>query len=290
MKIKNNSHNTRFIVLTFIAICFLATGGIFVKLSSLPPISTGFYRILFSIPLLFPFIKIKNINVSKKEFFLIILSGVFLALGLVFWNLSFHMTTIANANLLANMVPFTIIPISYFIYKKRFDKIFYVGLFVTLLGIFTLMSGKIHPNIENFNGDIFAFLTSIFYGLFLLTVSQLRERLDAKIITFIGSFGSLITLFIAMISIEGFYYPKTTYEFLPLLGLTILSQILGQGLLSYCMGKIDVSLSSILVLSQPVIAAIYSFIIFKEILSKQEILGIVIVLSGIILSKKSLSA
>ncbi|MGL5797990.1 MAG: EamA family transporter, partial [Cetobacterium sp.] len=84
---------------------------------------------------------------------------------------------------------------------------------------------------------------------------------------------------------EGLHYPKNINEILPLVGLALVSQILGQGLLSYCIGKIDITLSSVLVLSQPIIAALYSYFIFRENLTFQEIFGILIVLIGIYLAK-----
>ncbi|MGF9923913.1 EamA family transporter, partial [Bacillus toyonensis] len=108
--IRNNE--TKYILLVFLAICFLATGGIFVKLSDLPPINTGFYRVLLSIPLLLPFVWKELNKVSKKDILLILLAGVFLAGDLILWNVSFHYTSVANANLLANLVPLVIIPFS----------------------------------------------------------------------------------------------------------------------------------------------------------------------------------
>lgn len=106
VKVMNNESINKHIFYIILAICFLATGGIFVKLSSLPPIATGFYRILFSIPLLYPFVKDEIKKIEFKNIILIILAGIFLALDLIFWNISFSFTTVANANLLANLVPF----------------------------------------------------------------------------------------------------------------------------------------------------------------------------------------
>ncbi|MDR1461342.1 MAG: EamA family transporter [Campylobacteraceae bacterium] len=88
---RNNS--TIYVLLTLLAICFLATGGIFVKMSELPPINTAFYRILLSLPFLLPFTFHKVIKVNRKVFLNILLAGVFLALDLILWNISFQYTT-----------------------------------------------------------------------------------------------------------------------------------------------------------------------------------------------------
>ena len=275
-----------YISLVFLAICFLATGGIFVKLSTLSPISTGLYRILFSLPLLYPFVRKNLKQIHLIDMLLMFFSGVFLALDLIFWNTSFSYTTVANANLLVNLVPITIIPLSYFFYKEKLNVNFFIGLIILSLGIFVLMSGKVIANPENFKGDMYAFIASIFYGLFLFSVSNARKRVPAKVIMFVAGLGSLVTLFIAMVLTEGIQYPTNVQEVLPLIGLAIFSQLLGQGLMSYCVGKIRITLSSLLVLSQPVVAALYSFILFQEKISLQEIGGIIIVLVGIYISKK----
>jgi drug/metabolite transporter (DMT)-like permease len=270
-----------------LSICFLATGGIFVKMSELPPINTAFYRVLFSLPFLLPFTLNKIVKINKKKFFIIILAGVFLALDLALWNISFHYTTVANANLLANLTPFTVIPIAYFIFKEKMPKLFFVGTAVTVIGIIVLLSGKIHPSADNFKGDMLSFLTSIFYAGFIVSVYKLRDSVGSGVIMTISAFGSLAVLAVIAYVVEGFYFPHTTKELLPLIGLALISQIFGQGLLSFCLGKVNVSLSSIITLTQPAIAAVYSFMIFTEILSLVEITGIFIVLIGVYLAKES---
>lgn len=76
-------------------------------------------------------------------------------------------------------------------------------------------------------------------------------------------------------------------ELYPLLGLALISQIFGQGLLSYTIGKVDVNLSSIIVLAQPIIATLYSYFLFSEVLSLQEFFGMGIILIGIYIAKKN---
>jgi drug/metabolite transporter (DMT)-like permease len=280
-------NHIKFILLEVVAIASLATGGIFVKLSVLPPIGTGFYRVLFSIPLLFPFIYREARNVAKKDILMILLAGGFLAGDLALWNISFHLTTVANGNLLANLVSFTIIPVSYFVFKEKMPKNFFMGLFVVLFGVILLMSGKINPSIDNFIGDLYAFSTSIFYALFMLMVYRLRDRVGALTIMGVSAFGTCIVLFFVMLAVEGISYPQHLTELYPLIGLAIVSQICGQGLLSFCLGKVQASLSSIIVLAQPVIAAVYASLLFSEQLSSIEMLGIVITLIGIYFSKKA---
>ena len=74
-----------------------------------------------------------------------------------------------------------------------------------------------------------------------------------------------------------------------LLALALVSQILGQGLLAYCLGKANACLSSLITLSQPVVAALYAWVIFNESFNLQTIIAILITLTGVYLAKTQTS-
>lgn len=280
---------TRDVCLIFLAICFLATGGIFVKLSPLPPINTGFYRVLFSIPMLLPFLKKHELQLTGKQITTMILAGAFLAGDLALWNLSFYYTSVANANLLVNLTAFTVIPCSYFLFKEKITKQFLIGALITFLGVIFLMCNKVTLTPNRLLGDLMSLTTSFFYALFILTVYKLREHVSSNIIMFISAFGSLIVLGITIVFTEGFYIPQNFSQLWPLLCLALVSQILGQGLLAYCLGRVNASLSSIITLSQPVVAALYAWIIFQEKLDTHSIIAIIITLIGVYLAKTQAS-
>jgi len=275
-----------FIILTLLAVCLFAIGAIFVNLTPLPPIATAFYRVLFSIPLLFPFVYKEFKQLSKSSIILMLLAGLFFGGDLTFWNISLRLTTVANSNLFATLVPITIIPCSYLFFKEKISKSFFIGTLITLFGVFILLSGKIHPTESTTLGNIFAFLASIFYGIFMLLVYKIRDRVRADIIMFFSGISTSILLFFIMLIFEGISYPHTISAVLPILCITIFAQILGQSLLGYCLGKIHVTLASVLVLFQPVTAALMAYFIFKQYLSVFEIIGLFIVLVGIFFSKK----
>ncbi|WP_313385005.1 DMT family transporter [Chishuiella sp.] len=273
------------ILIAFVAVICLATGGIFVKLCSLLPINIAFYRILFAEIILLPFVYNDLKNVSKQFWIIILFSGVFLAMDLILWNKSFSYTTVANANLFVNLVPFTTIPLSYFFFKEKIRKPFLIGLLITLFGVLVLMSKNLQGQ-GNIKGDGLAFTASIFYGLFLISVYKVRLKIKISTLMFISGLGSLPILALGIFTIEKFQLPTTTSDILFLVGLTLFSQLLGQGLLSYSMKKISITLSSIIILTQPIFSAIYAFVIFHESLTKIEILGIVIILFGVYIGKK----
>lgn len=278
-------NETKYFILIFVAVCFLATGGIFVKLSELPPINTGFYRVLFSIPMLMPFLRKEDLQLTKKQVVTIVLAGAFLAGDMALWNTSFSYTSVANANLLANLTPFTVIPCCYFLFKEKLSRRFFIGGLITLLGVCVLMSNQVTLSPERMFGDLLSLATSVFYAMFLLTVYRLRDHVKSNVIMFISAFGSLAVLTVVISFTEGFHAPTSFRALWPLLALSLVSQILGHGLLAHCLGKVNASLSSLITLSQPLIASIYAWLIFGEVLSVRAVIAILITLAGVYLAK-----
>ena len=276
-----------------LGVAFLASGGIFVKLSELGPIATAFYRILLAMPLALawgqfspsPRPRKSAADPPRGDFALLICSGAFLALDLILWHISFHHTTVANANLLANLVPFVVVPVSWLLFKEQVSRIFLLGLCVAVGGVFALMSGKISPSPENFLGDFLAIATAFFYGLYFLTVGRLRARYNAGEILFWGGFSSLAILFFAAAVWEDALIPATAKGWAMLLCLAAFSHIGGQGLVAVSLGKLSITFSSVAVLMQPVIAAGYALLIFSEKLSAMEMAGAAVVMLGIYISK-----
>ncbi|MBP1045551.1 DMT family transporter [Enterococcus sp. BWM-S5] len=282
---KNRENRTGYILLELGAVAFLATGGIFVKFSQLAPINTGFYRVLFSLPLLLMFVYKELKYVSKKDWLLLIFAGVFLAGDIALWNLSFTYTTVANANLLTNLTPFTVVPLSYIFFKEKIPRFFLVGAGITLLGVLLLIGGKAVPAPENYFGDFLALCASFFYAGFLLICYHLRDRLTSSVIMFISGIGTTAALFLTAGVTEGIQIPLTFADLWPLLGLTIFLQVIGHNLLAHCQGKINVNLSSIICLAQPALASIYSFFFFGESITLKEMAGIAVVILGVYLVK-----
>lgn len=284
---QNRTNNNKYILLIFLAIYFLSTGGIFVKLSPLPPINTGFYCVLFSIPMLTPFFKKSELQaLIRKQIATIILAGAFLARDLTLWNSSFSYTSVANANLLVNLNPFNVIPVSYFLFKEKMMPKFLFGGLITLIGVLVLMTNKVSMSPDRLLGDSLSLGSSIFYAMFMITVYKLRDSVTSTIIMFISTFGTLLVLATVIFFTEGFYVPQNFGE---LLALALVSQILGQGLLAYCLGKANACLSSLITLSQPVVAALYAWVIFNESFNLQTIIAILITLTGVYLAKTQTS-
>ena len=282
-------NQTRFILLELIAVCFCASSGVFVRYSALGPVNTAFYRMLFALPMLY-FLARKDLKgLSRREIGQLLLAGVFFSGDIILFNLSVTKTAIANTNLFTNLTIFTVVPVSALVFKEKIPKHLFTGAGITLTGVVLLVLGKAEPSSSSYVGDLLACGASVFYGLYLLVSYRLRERFSGHVITFFCIISCLFVMPLYFVPVEGIQIPHGFAELWPLFGLAVCLQVFGHNLMAYCQGKVSVNLSSIICLTQPAVAALYSLAFFGEKLTWMEMAGICIVVIGVYIVKHQYS-
>lgn len=285
----------RSIIGIIIAIASLASIGIFIHKSEVGPIITGFYRCLFAIPLLLiveQFSKNKSVQIplttSKKKLIVLnAIAGITLAMDICIWNLSFKYTTMAEANLIVNLTPFLILPITIFYFKETVNKLIIYPLIAAAIGLFLLVfAGKSSANIHVL-GDLMALIAAIFYAIFVIVtkISADKGANMTRYMTIVSVYCAGVLLIAGIISQEKII-PDNLNGWLTLFGLAFISQIMGQLMLARSIKKVKLQISSVLLLMQPIFAAIYGFFFFDEELASLQIIGALIILLSVYIFKQ----
>lgn len=289
---KKHKRALLYLVIGAVAIGF---APIFVRLSEVDPIATGFWRVAIAFPILTllslgqgytrPDDRHKPI---LKDYLWLLLCGVLFGGDLSIWHLSIQYTTIANSSLIVNFSPILIALWGWIVLKKPPQKKLIVGLLLALLGIFILIQPTVPMDKTIRVGDGLAFITAFFYAGYLLVLNHARKKFTAFTSMAISTFSSMLTLlFISCITHE-LTLPETPMAWIILLALALFAHVLGQGLIAYALPYLPVTFSSIALLIQPMVAAIAGFFFFKETLNVIQIIGIFIALVGIFLAKQAI--
>ncbi|MGX1849017.1 DMT family transporter [Streptomyces sp. NBC_01456] len=296
--------------MVLLAVCCLALGGVFVRISEIGPVATGAYRSLFAVPLLLGMsvalsrragrtakggqapgegeVPAKQAKVTPRDRFLIVLGGLFLAADLCLWNISFLYTSLAEANLLANLVPFLIAPLLFFLFGDRIPwKLLFPAL-LALGGLYILVILGTGLDPQHLRGDVLALLTAVFYALFLVVTKGLRERYEATRIMATLSLACAVACFVVAAVLGESLWPTTAKGWLVLIALAVTSQVLGQTLMAHAVKFLRLQLAAVYVLLQPVAAAAYGFVLFGQELSLIQLAGIAILLISIFWAKNLL--
>ncbi|WP_441251361.1 DMT family transporter [Kitasatospora sp. McL0602] len=285
------------------AVCCLALGGVFVRISEVGPVASGAYRSLFAAPMLLGLsvamtrrstggastpAERKATRITLRDQLLIALGGLFLAADLCLWNISFLYTSLAESNLLANLVPFIIAPLCFFLFGDRVPWKLVLPAVLALGGLYVLVILGTGLDPTHLRGDLLALATAVFYALFLVVAKGLRERYEAtRIMASLSVVCGVACLAVAAVLGEKIW-PHTARGWLLLIALAVTSQVLGQTLMAHAVKFLPLQLAAIFVLLQPIAAAGYGFVLFGQHLSPVQLAGIGILLVSIFWAKNLL--
>lgn len=272
----------------------ISFSGIFVKLSETEPTSTGFYRLFLPLPVLFLGMLADGRRrhdgrlprIGRRGWIGIHCAGFFLAADLIAWHWSLRYIGVAPATLLGNTAPLWVALVGYFLFKERFSALFIAGLSIAFVGVSILiLGGNKELRIDDGLGVFLAILGAIGYAGYLRGVKVARGSVGlSQVMFWTAATGAAWLLPVALLT-EDVVIPITYKGWLAVIGLAFLSQIVGQGLISWSLAHLPAAFSSVSLLINPVAAAIFAWITLGEALSGLQILGGLAVLLGIYVSR-----
>ena len=307
----NTNHHKRIALFAIIlgAWC-LGSSPIFVRLGEAGPSAIAFWRVALSLPIAYAWMRMENrlnydyfnknnntyssnifrANIANKKLLIILIASFFWVGDLIFWHLSLSKTNIANSTFLATSSPIFITIAAWFLFGEKYTRLFLLGAGITVVGSIVLMSATLNFDNGSIVGDGLSLITAFCFGAFVLAVRQLRKFMGAGTIMFYTALISAPCFLIISILSGEIFFPNSLQGWGALLGLAIITQILGQGLLAYGLGQIKAGAASILILIEPIVAALLAWLVLSEALNPLQAAGCLLIILGIIVVQKQSSA
>lgn len=269
----------------------IAAAPLFVKVSEAGPVATAFWRVFLALPFLWAWSLIEQRGNHAASFAadkrLMIAAGLFFAGDLAVWHWSIVLTSVANATLLANLAPIFVTLAVWLLFRKRPSGVFVVGMATALAGTVALLGGDFQLSGRELLGDFLGVVTAVFYAAYQLSVTRVRTRAaTSSIMAWSGLITAVALLPVALVSGEQIL-PFTMTGWIKLIGLAVIAQVAGQSLITYAMAHLPATFSSVGLLLQPVMAALFAWVLLGETLGWLEIAGGVVVLIGIFLAHRA---
>ena len=268
----------------------IAFSPIFVRFSDVDPIMTAFYRIFISLPF---FLFFSSFNIIEKvkfpefnnSYVIFLVSGIFFALDLICWHWSIKLTTVSKATFLSNLAPIVVIIFSLIFLKERFSKFFYLAALLSMVGMLMLLGESFKFNKSQFIGDLLGVLTAVWYGSYIVTISQLRKKYNSTSIMFLSGIVTAIILLIVSILFEQSLIPQSLFTITIIFLLGFICQFMGQSFITYSLAYLSASLSSLCLLIQPIAATVLAYFFFQEKLTIIQFFGSALILIGIYIAR-----
>lgn len=261
----------------------ISWSAIFVRWTDIPGTASAFYRLLIPALILLPtwLFDRNRPRLSFGTFSIIALGAFFFALDLAFYNTSILKTSAVNATLLGNNTPIVVGLLTWLVFGKRPNLAFWLGLAMAILGALVIVWSDLTRHATFGWGDVMALLASAFFAVYLMVTESVRSHTGTLPFLRLAILTSTVFLLIFNLVLRVPLAVPNTRSWGALLGLGLVSQLGGYLALTYALGHLPATVTSVSLLSQGPLTAVLAALLLAEPLSTAQIVGGLFVLAGV---------
>lgn len=274
----------------------LAFGPWFVRLADTGPVASAFWRITLAAPVLLGLALASGWRpvggarpgagsglgpgLSRGLLLVVGLGGVAFAADLGSWHLGILRTTLANATLFGNCTTL-MFPIYGFLVARAWpSRTQAVALALATLGAGLLMGRSYQLDPRHLAGDLLCLLAGVLYTCYFILMARVRAVMPPLPTVALSTLASILPL-LAFAVLLGEKLVPTHWS--PLIGLALVSQIIGQGLMIFALGRLPPLTIGLALLIQPVVGATIGWVAYGEQLGVADLTGAVLVAGALVL-------
>ena len=265
----------------------LAFGPWFVRLADVGPVAAGFWRITLALPFLAGLALAtgaRPVRIAPMLWAMIAIGGVAFAADLASWHLGIVRTTMANATLFGNSA-ILIYPLYGFLAARAWPSRGQgVALLLAAIGAGLLMGRSYQLDARNLAGDLLCILAGILYTVYLVLMARVRDTMRPLPALALASAATALPLLLFAWGLHERVLPQ---QWTPLIGLALVSQVLGQGCMIFALGQLSPLVVGIALLIQPVVAGAVGWIAYGERLQGADWVGVALVAVALVLVRRA---
>jgi drug/metabolite transporter (DMT)-like permease len=279
----HSGRTTSYLVLA-LGVFAIGWSALFVRWSQVPGWTSAFWRMTIAQLVFVPWALASRRGRSRPSARATrdaMIAGVCFAADLAFFNTAVMVSSAANATLLGTNAPIFVALGAWLLYRDRPTRRFWAGFALSFAGMVAIVGMDLmrHPTLGL--GDAYAVAGAACYAGYLLYVRRSRMEIDALTFSAISGVTAAATLLVVCLVIgtplRG--YPASSWW--ALIGLALVTQVVGHLSVAYALGRLPVSLTSIVLLGQAPITAALAVPLLGERLTALQTAGGVLVLAGI---------
>jgi len=129
-------------------------------------------------------------------------------------------------------------------------------------------------------------LTAAFYAGYMLAIKSASARTTTASLMAVTTTLAAIALLPYGLATAEVFMPQSASGWLVLIGLALIPHVAGQSLIAYGFAHLPATFSSVSLLLQPVLAAVYAWVLLGEVVAPLQMAGGLVVLAGIYLARR----
>lgn len=276
----------------FVGAVLISLSPVWVKLVSVSPTTSGFYRVAIGsvTVLLFMAFARQKLELSKHAWLFVGLAGAFFSLDLFFWHRSIIYIGPGLSTLLANFQVFILMFAGVVLLRQKpsAKQLFAVPLALVGLVMIVGLDWQSLPG-DYRQGVIFGLLTAIMYAGYLLSLRASRANSKSRVpLAEVAMVSMVCTVLLALIAqVEGVSLAvPDAADIKWLLGYGILSHSFGALFLASSLPHVSTTEAGLALLLQPTLSFVWDVLFFDRPMQPVEVAGAAIALVAIYLGSR----
>lgn len=276
----------------FVGAAMISLSPVWVKLVSVSPTTSGFYRVSIGGAALALFLAVsgRRLQLSRRVWSILILAAVFFALDLWFWHRSIQYVGPGLATLLANFQVFIMMLAGFVLLRQAPRPIHLIAVLFALVGLSMIVGLDWQSLSEEYRlGVIFGLLTAASYAGYLLSLRASRANsihaLPVREIAVISIVSAMILGASAFAEGQSLAIPSYA-DAMWLVCYGILSHCIGLLFIASSLRQVTTTEAGLALLLQPILSFIWDIVFFSRSMTAIELSGAAIALIAIFIGSR----
>lgn len=255
-------------VLLGLAVLFVSTGSLFIRMATAAPVTVAFYRIALASLLIAPFTAGAAWHAGRllksRQRLLVATSGVALALHFATWIASLSYTSVAASVLLVNTAPVFTLAFSWMFLHEAPSGSMLVATLIALLGAVVIAAGDWQGDVLGLRGAALALAGAVTLSAYHVIGRGLRGALPLRAYVLGVWTIAAATLAILCLALGSpLRPPRTAWPWL--VALAVVPTLAGHGLVNGALRVLPAPTVGLFLLGEPLGAALLAYFVLGEV-------------------------
>lgn len=285
MTMEKKPETYKLVLILSIGVIAISIASIWIKKCTAPALVIAFYRLsiasVFYLGLSYTRVstRLKRKRIPHK--FLMILSGIFLALHFASWITSLRYTSVASSVVLVQTSPIFVALGSYLLLKERMNWRLFLGITITLCGALIIGTNDASLEGSQLLGNALAVVGALCAAGYLIIGRRVRSNMETITYVAIVYSAAAITILLLVWIKQHSLINFNAETFFYLIGIAIGPQIIGHTSQNWALKYLSATSVAVVALGEPIGATILAVFLLGEQPSLLKIAGAVIILAGV---------
>jgi drug/metabolite transporter (DMT)-like permease len=260
----------------------ISWSAIFVRWAAMPGIASAFYRVLIASSVLWLLLLARRpfrLPVPRRIVLLSALGGLFFAGDLAGYNIAVLHTSAGNATFLGNNAPLVVGLLSWRLTRRRPSSRFWIALAIASTGALCIVSSDLGRS--SASADALAIFASVCFALYLLVTERVRGLLDTLTLSTLSATACAVSLLALSAATRTSLAVPHLSSLAALVGLGLVCQLAGYFSLTYALGHLPATVSSVTVLAVAPLSALLAYWLFHEPMTPLQLSGGAFILAAV---------